>query len=118
METAECLRDLRATKYQNTGDVSGLKVRPVNTAGQSSKIGARMTGSGLLRLLGGAILGGLAACGGSVRPGDSAARQAIEAAVTRYVAASNQGDAEALTALYTEDAVLLPPDQEKRSAAP
>jgi uncharacterized protein (TIGR02246 family) len=41
---------------------------------------------------------------------DPAARQAIEAAVSRYVAASNQGDAEALTSLYTEDAVLLPPD--------
>ena len=40
----------------------------------------------------------------------SADRQAIEAAVSRYVAASNQGDAEALTELYAEDAVLLPPD--------
>jgi len=71
-----------------------------------------MTGSRLLRLVGGAILGGLAACGGSVRPEDAGARRAIEAAVTRYVAASNQGDSEALTALYAEDAVLLPPDQE------
>lgn len=36
--------------------------------------------------------------------------KAIEAAVGRYVEASNQGDAEALGALYTEDAMLLPPD--------
>jgi len=39
-------------------------------------------------------------------------RQAIEAAVTRYVAASNRGDADALMELYAEDAVLLPPDHE------
>jgi uncharacterized protein (TIGR02246 family) len=32
--------------------------------------------------------------------------------VDRYVAASNEGDAEALTALYADDAVLLPPDHE------
>ena len=30
----------------------------------------------------------------------------------QYVAASNQGDAAALTALYAEDALLLPPDHE------
>ena len=41
---------------------------------------------------------------------DLEARRAIEAAVSRYVAASNQGDADALTELYTDDAVLLPPD--------
>ena len=38
------------------------------------------------------------------------ARQAIEAAVSRYVVASNEGDADALSDLYTDDAVLLPPD--------
>jgi uncharacterized protein (TIGR02246 family) len=38
------------------------------------------------------------------------ARRAIEAAVSRYVAASNEGDADALSELYTDDAVLLPPD--------
>lgn len=43
---------------------------------------------------------------------DSEARRAIEAAVSRYVAASNEGDAETLTALYTDDAVLLPPDHD------
>jgi len=39
-------------------------------------------------------------------------RQAIEAAVARYVAASNRGDADALAALYADDAMLLPPDHE------
>ena len=38
------------------------------------------------------------------------ARQAIQAAVGRYVDASNQGDVETLTSLYADDAVLLPPD--------
>jgi uncharacterized protein (TIGR02246 family) len=51
------------------------------------------------------------ACRGQVAP-DPNARQAIEAAVTRYVAASNRGDADALMELYAEDAVLLPPDHE------
>ena len=53
------------------------------------------------------VLGG---CRQAVPEVDAGARHAIEAAVSRYVAASNQGDAEALTSLYTEDAVLLPPD--------
>ncbi|HEU5039467.1 MAG TPA: SgcJ/EcaC family oxidoreductase [Gemmatimonadales bacterium] len=52
----------------------------------------------------------LAGCRDRVPPADPSARRAIEAAVSRYVAASNRGDAEALTELYTEDAVLLPPD--------
>jgi len=52
----------------------------------------------------------LAGCREPAPAADPGARQAIEAAVSRYVAASNQGDADALTALYTEDAVLLPPD--------
>jgi uncharacterized protein (TIGR02246 family) len=58
-----------------------------------------------------ALVTGLAACRGPAAP-DPTARQAIEAAVTRYVAASNRGDADALMALYAEDAVLLPPDHE------
>jgi uncharacterized protein (TIGR02246 family) len=41
---------------------------------------------------------------------DADARQGIEAAVSRYVAATNEGNAEALSDLYTDDAVLLPPD--------
>ncbi len=53
----------------------------------------------------------LAGCGeGPPRPADPGARRAIEAALSRYVAASNQGDAEALASLNTDDAVLLPPD--------
>jgi uncharacterized protein (TIGR02246 family) len=43
---------------------------------------------------------------------DPGARRGIEAAVAQYVTATNQGDSEALTALYAEDAVLLPPDHE------
>jgi uncharacterized protein (TIGR02246 family) len=54
-----------------------------------------------------------AACARVPTHGDpAAARRAIEAAVTQYVTATNQGDAEALTELYAEDAVLLPPDHE------
>jgi uncharacterized protein (TIGR02246 family) len=52
----------------------------------------------------------LAGCRDRAPNPDPASRRAIEAAVDRYVAASNEGDAAALTALYTEDAVLLPPD--------
>jgi uncharacterized protein (TIGR02246 family) len=43
---------------------------------------------------------------------DAASRGAVEATVDRYVAASNEGDAEALADLYAEDALLLPPDHE------
>ena len=58
-----------------------------------------------------ALLGAAALLGACATPApDRAAREAIEAAVSRYVTASNQGDAEALTELYTDDAVLLPPD--------
>src|SRR5437899_12496903 len=75
-----------------------------------SKIDAKMTvrlGSALL--LG---LGDLAGCA-AVRPvAGRSDRQGIEAAVSRYVAASNRGDADALTQLYADDAVLLPPAHE------
>jgi len=63
---------------------------------------------GLLALAPG-FLGG---CGARPTPSDPAARQAIEAAIRRYVDASNQGDATALASLYAEDAMLLPPDHE------
>jgi len=53
-----------------------------------------------------------AACARAPAKDDSRARQAIQAAVTQYVAATNEGDAEALTDLYADDAVLLPPDHE------
>jgi uncharacterized protein (TIGR02246 family) len=54
--------------------------------------------------------GALAGCRAAVPAPEADARRAIEAAVRRYVAASNEGDADALTELYTEDAVLLPPE--------
>ena len=77
-----------------------------------SKISARMTGGG--RLLGvwrvAAAL--LAGCGGSPGPGRPGPRQAIEAAMRRYVDASNKGDAATLASLYADDAMLLPPDHE------
>ena len=53
-----------------------------------------------------------AACARAPAKDDSPARQAIHAAVAQYVAATNEGDAEALTELYADDAVLLPPDHE------
>ena len=83
---------------------------------KASKFDARMTGwlpggrSRLKFLVLGA--GMIAACHARPLPPDPAARQAIEAAVRRYVAASNQGDASGLAALYADDAVLLPPDHE------
>jgi uncharacterized protein (TIGR02246 family) len=58
----------------------------------------------------------IAACGrepgrGPAGLGSSRAdAKAIEAAVVRYVDATNRGDVAALAALYTEDAMLLPPD--------
>jgi uncharacterized protein (TIGR02246 family) len=59
-----------------------------------------------------AALAVLAGCGGRLPAGEPASRKAIEAAVRRYVAASNEGDADALASLYADDAVLLPPDHE------
>ncbi len=62
------------------------------------------------------LLAGVAAlfagCSGAPGALDSASLGAIEQTVHRYVVASNQGDAAALTALYEEDAILLPPDHE------
>jgi uncharacterized protein (TIGR02246 family) len=87
------------------------------TCGKSSKISARMTVRGSKSraiLLAGGILAGVlvSGCAGHGRVAEPGSRQAIEAAVRRYVTASNQGDAEALAALYADDAVLLPPDHE------
>lgn len=56
------------------------------------------------------LAGLLPACSRGMGTVQSNARQAIQAAVGRYVDASNQGDVETLTSLYAEDAVLLPPD--------
>jgi uncharacterized protein (TIGR02246 family) len=68
----------------------------------------RVAWRGFLVLLGGLVAG----CGGRGRPEEPGSREAIESAVRRYVAASNQGDVKALAALYADDAVLLPPDHE------
>jgi len=87
------------------------------TCGKSSKISARMTvrswkcrailfASGIL------AVAGVPGCAGHRPVAEPGSRQAIEAAVRRYVTASNQGDADALAALYADDAVLLPPDHE------
>ncbi|HEX2219020.1 MAG TPA: SgcJ/EcaC family oxidoreductase [Gemmatimonadales bacterium] len=60
----------------------------------------------------GALAAVLGACTGKASEADAASRGAIEATVDQYVAASNEGDAAALTELYAEDALLLPPDHE------
>lgn len=85
---------------------------------KSSKNSAKMTAARPGRAAALVFAGLLAACGPRPRqaegPGDSVksatAKHAIEAAMGRYVAASNRGDIEALAALYADDAVLLPPD--------
>jgi uncharacterized protein (TIGR02246 family) len=92
--------------------MKACRADPRLTTGKYSKISARMTGwraTGWMVPLAVALVGG---CGAPGRPSESGSRQAIEAALRRYVAASNQGDAEALAALYTDDAMLLPPDHE------
>ncbi len=83
----------------------------VNTA-NSSKNGAKMTVSRGFRPLLGALAAVLTSCTGVASEVDAASRGAIEATVDQYVAASNGGDAAALTELYAEDALLLPPDHE------
>src|SRR4051812_48550772 len=79
---------------------------------KSSKFSAKMTswpGAALMVALSGGAFG----CAVRGRPMAAAgSRQAIEAAVARYVAASNRGDADALASLYADDAMLLPPDHE------
>jgi uncharacterized protein (TIGR02246 family) len=66
-------------------------------------------GIGLACLLSAALV---SACASTPKPPEAGARRAIEAAVRRYVTASNEGDAKALADLYADDAVLLPPDHE------
>ena len=81
------------------------------TTSKYSKISARMTGcrgAGWMLTLATILTG----CAGRTPPAPTGARQAIEAAVARYVAASNRGDAEGLASLYADDAMLLPPDHE------
>ncbi len=82
------------------------------TTRKSSKISARMTAwalQGVVLAVGVALLAG---CGQRSSPGEGGSKRAIEAAVQRYVDATNQGDADALASLYADDAVLLPPDHE------
>ena len=55
---------------------------------------------------------GLSACSSPPAAQEAGARRAIEATVTRYVDASNRGDADALMEMYAEDALLLPPDHQ------
>jgi uncharacterized protein (TIGR02246 family) len=81
-------------------------------AENSSKNGAKMTASPLFRPLLGVLAALFAGCRGESPALQAASRGAIEATVDRYVAASNEGDAEALAALYADDALLLPPDHE------
>ena len=80
--------------------------------GKSSKNDAKMTARAGFRPLLGALAVVLGGCAGEAPTLDAASRGAIEATVDRYVAASNEGDAEALADLYAEDAMLLPPDHE------
>ena len=71
-----------------------------------------MTASPRFRPLLGLLAILLAGCGSQASVLDAASRGAVEATVDRYVAASNEGDAEGLAELYAEDALLLPPDHE------
>src|SRR6185295_17240107 len=82
------------------------------TSRKSSKISARMTAWTVQAPAFAVGLAVLAGCGRASNPGDGGSRRAIEAAVQRYVDASNHGDADALASLYADDAVLLPPDHE------
>ena len=54
----------------------------------------------------------LAGCATTPKESPAADRKAVEATVSRYVEATNQGDADALAQLYDDDAVLLPPDHQ------
>jgi uncharacterized protein (TIGR02246 family) len=82
------------------------------TTEKSSKISARMTVSAVQALAFAVGLALLAGCGRGSSAGEGGSRRAIEAAVQRYVDASNHGDADALASLYADDAMLLPPDHE------
>jgi uncharacterized protein (TIGR02246 family) len=84
----------------------------LRTLQKLSKFSARMTGGAPSRWVPALAAALLAACGGRITPPDPGSRKAIEAAVQQYVAASNQGDADALASLYADDAMLLPPDHE------
>ena len=83
-----------------------------STTPKDSKFSARMTGwrgAGWMLMLGAGLLAG---CAGRPQQASGGSRRAIQAAVDRYVAASNRGDAAALADLYADDAMLLPPDHQ------
>jgi len=82
------------------------------TTNKLSKISARMTAWAVQAPAVAVGLALLTGCGRGSSPAEAGSRAAIEAAVRRYVEASNQGDADALASLYADDAVLLPPDHE------
>jgi len=111
-ETAGRLRDLRATKIQENGEATACQAGQHNAQhSKDSKIDAKMTDR--LTFARFALLGVLTTSCIEPRPIVAGSdRKGIEAAVSRYVAASNRGDADALTQLYAEDAVLLPPSHE------
>src|SRR5215207_5421790 len=111
-ETAECLRDLRATNIQVGREHEGPDVSGLQDVANSSKNGAKMTASPRFRSLLGMLAALFAGCRGESPALQAASRGAIEATVDRYVTASNESDAEALAALYADDALLLPPDHE------
>ena len=92
--------------------VQGRKTGPGANTANSSKNDAKMTASPAFRPFLGLLATLLAGCAGEASVLDAASRGAVEATVDRYVTASNEGDAEALTSLYAEDALLLPPDHE------
>jgi uncharacterized protein (TIGR02246 family) len=112
-ETAGRLRDLRATNIQENGEATACQAgQRYAQRRKDSKIDAKMTYRPAFTLLL-THVGFLATgCGGTRPTLARSDRQGIEAAVSRYVAASNRGDADALTQLYAEDAVLLPPAHE------
>ena len=72
----------------------------------------RLPAAALGAALGTALI--VAGCRHSPAPAaqPDADQAAVSATLRRYVAASNAGDAAALADLYTEDALLLPPDEE------
>ena len=53
----------------------------------------------------------LAGCGQTAKPPDTAADEAaIHASTAAWVEAYNSGDADKIVALYTDDAIMMPPD--------
>jgi uncharacterized protein (TIGR02246 family) len=94
------------------GNNEGPDLPTHGNAPNSSKNDAKMTASPRFRLLLGVLAAILAGCAGRPPAPDAVSRGAIEATVDRYVAASNEGDADALADLYADDALLLPPDHE------